>query len=89
MTGGNIEKRGVMGGSFDPVHIGHLSICQQIAEHLRLSRVILIPAATPPHKHREDMAPAEDRLTMCRLAIRNLKGLEVSDLEIRRGGVSY
>jgi nicotinate-nucleotide adenylyltransferase len=84
-----VEKRGVMGGSFDPIHIGHLSICQQVAEHIGLSKVVLMPAAIPPHKRCAEMAPAEDRLAMCRLAVKNLKGLEVSDLEIRRGGISY
>lgn len=83
------EKRGVMGGSFNPVHLGHLSICQQVAERLGLSKVILMPAWVPPHKVGIEMAPAEDRLAMCRLAIKSLRGLEVSDLEIRRGGISY
>ncbi len=89
MTFSKVEKKGVMGGSFDPVHIGHLSICQQVADHLGLSKVVLMPAALPPHKSRDDMAPVEDRLVMCRLAVKNLKGLEVSDLEARRGGISY
>jgi nicotinate-nucleotide adenylyltransferase len=87
---GPLKRFGVFGGSFDPVHVGHLSIAQQVLNALKLEKVILVPAATPPHKQAgREMAPAADRLEMCRLAIHNMHGLDVSDFEIARGGVSY
>jgi nicotinate-nucleotide adenylyltransferase len=85
-----LKRFGVMGGSFDPVHVGHLSIAQQVFNGLKLERVILMPAATPPHKQDgRERASGADRLEMCRLAIHNMHGLDVSDFEIARGGVSY
>lgn len=82
-----MRKIGVLGGSFDPPHNGHLSISQQVLRRLNLEEVILIPAGRAPHK--QNVAPENDRLQMCRLAVRGLRGLEVSDVEIRRGGLSY
>ncbi|HLX61808.1 MAG TPA: nicotinate (nicotinamide) nucleotide adenylyltransferase [Planctomycetota bacterium] len=87
---GPLKRFGLMGGSFDPVHVGHLSIAQQIFNALKLEKVILIPAATAPHKRENGMhAPAEDRMEMCRLAVHNMHGLEASDFELKRGGLSY
>ena len=88
---GPLKRFGLFGGSFDPVHVGHLSIAQQIMNALKLEKVILLPAATAPHKREGggSVASAEDRLEMCRLAVHNMHNLEVSDFEIVRGGVSY
>ena len=87
---GPLHRFGVMGGSFDPVHVGHLSIAQQVLNHLKLEQVILLPAATPPHKRGgQVLAPAADRVAMCELAVHNLHGLAVSGLEVERGGLSY
>ncbi|HYG75797.1 MAG TPA: nicotinate (nicotinamide) nucleotide adenylyltransferase [Planctomycetota bacterium] len=87
---GPYKRFGVMGGSFDPVHVGHLSIAQQIFNGLKLEQVVLLPAATPPHKQEgRAMTPAAERLHMCELAVHNMHGLSVSDFEIKRGGVSY
>jgi nicotinate-nucleotide adenylyltransferase len=87
---GPMKRFGVMGGSFDPIHVGHLSIAQQVFNALKLERVILLPAATPPHKQDgRERASGADRLEMCRLAIHNMHGLDVSDFELQRGGVSY
>lgn len=84
------KRFGVLGGSFNPIHVGHLSIAQQVRSALGLECIVLLPAAVSPHKLADpDMASSSDRLEMCRLAIRNLVGLEVSALELRRGGVSY
>jgi len=84
------KRFGVLGGSFNPVHVGHLSIAQQVRNALELECVFLLPAAVSPHKQSDsDMASPQDRLEMCRRAIRNLNGLAVSALELRRGGVSY
>ena len=87
---GPLKRFGVLGGSFDPVHIGHLSIAQQILNALKLEQVVLLPAATPPHKKDSpEMASARDRFLMCRLAVHNMHGLSASDFELQRGGVSY
>lgn len=83
------ERIGVFGGSFDPVHMGHLTIAQDAVEQLELARLILIPAAVPPHKQGRELADGAHRLAMLRLAAENNPAFEVSDREIRRGGVSY
>lgn len=82
-------KIAVFGGAFDPIHEGHLRMARALADKLSLSRVLLIPSFVPPHKLRADMAPAEDRLAMCRLAAGDDPLFEVSDVEIRRGGASF
>ena len=87
---GNFKRFGIMGGSFDPVHVGHLSIAQQILNALKLEQVVVLPAGAPPHKQDgREQAPALDRLEMCRIAVNNMHGLSVSDYEIQRGGISY
>jgi nicotinate-nucleotide adenylyltransferase len=81
-------KIGVLGGSFDPIHAGHLAIAEAARDRHGLDRVLVVPAGVPPHK-RGELAPAADRLTMVRLAIEGRPGLEASDIEIRRPGPSY
>jgi nicotinate-nucleotide adenylyltransferase len=83
------RRIGILGGSFDPIHAGHLSVAQQVAHRLKLDEVILVPAGAPPHKLLRALAPAADRLAMARLAVRGLARLTVSDIEIRREGPSY
>ncbi len=78
-----------LGGSFDPVHEGHLAIARAALREARLGRVFLVPAATPPHKIDRRLAVARDRLAMVRLAVRGEPRIGVLDLEIRKGGVSY
>ena len=82
-------KIGFMGGSFDPVHFGHLLAAQDVLEQLGLDRLILVPAAQAPLKSNEAQATKEDRLAMLRLAIEGDSRLEVSDYELTKGGVSY
>ena len=82
-------KVALLGGTFNPIHNGHLIIARSVAEHLGLSRVVLIPSANPPHKTAHDLADAGDRLEMVRLAITGDAGFEASDVEIRRSGPSY
>jgi nicotinate-nucleotide adenylyltransferase len=83
------RRIGILGGSFDPIHVGHLSVAQQAAEKLKLDEVVLVPAGSPPHKRPARLASAEDRLAMARLAVRGLARLSVSDIEVRRPGPSY
>jgi len=80
---------GVFGGSFDPVHLGHLIVAESCREQAALDRVIFVPAAVPPHKRDRGLAPAEDRLAMLRLATGGHDAFEVSMLELDRGGVSW
>lgn len=83
------EKIGILGGSFNPVHNGHIAAALGAAELLSLDRVLLIPTAMPPHKSDRELVSAQHRLQMCRLACAGNQRLSVSDLEIRRGGPSY
>jgi len=78
------ERIGIFGGSFDPVHNGHLILARQAREELQLDRVLLIPAALSPHKTTNPPAPPELRLQLLRLAVEGEAGLEVEDLELRR-----
>jgi nicotinate-nucleotide adenylyltransferase len=78
-----------MGGSFDPVHIGHLITAQDALERFELDEVVFIPAAIPPHKQHLIRVNAEHRLNMLKLAADGDLRLSVSDREITRGGVSY
>jgi nicotinate-nucleotide adenylyltransferase len=78
----------MLGGTFDPIHLGHLAAARAAIECTELDRVLLIPAGRPPHR-RASVADAAQRLEMCRLAIDEDSVLEVSDVEVRRGGISY
>ncbi len=89
MTNRNTERIGVFGGSFDPVHMGHLTIAQDAVEQLELNRLIFVPAAVPPHKQGKTLAEGRHRLEMLRLATESNLSFEVSDVEIQKGGISY
>src|SRR5437762_2104021 len=78
-----------MGGSFNPVHLGHLLVAQAAREELQLSRLFFLPAAQSPFKPGLPLAPAEQRLRLLRLALAGQTDCEIDDQEIKRGGVSY
>src|SRR5205823_6003855 len=82
-------RLGLYGGSFDPVHYGHLLLAECCRETLRLDEVWLVPAAVPPHKQTRELAPSKARLEMLELALGGHEQLRTSPLEIDRGGVSY
>ncbi len=82
-------RLGIFGGSFNPIHLGHMHIAREFARQLSLDEVLFIPTSTPPHKRAPELAPAEERLAMCRLALQGEPAMEASDLELRRGGKSY
>jgi len=84
-----LARVGILGGTFNPPHLGHLVCASEAAAQLELDRVLLIPAATPPHKRTPEDPGAEVRLELCRLAVAGDERLEVCDIELRRGGVSY
>jgi nicotinate-nucleotide adenylyltransferase len=79
---------GIFGGTFDPIHYGHLRPAQEAVQKLALAELRLIPAAQPPHRP-APQASAMQRLTMVELAIRDLPGFRVDDQELRRGGLSF
>ncbi len=79
----------LFGGTFDPIHHGHLIVARAVMEHLDLARVVFIPAPNPPHKIGQSLSAAEHRLQMARLAIAGEPRFEVSDIEIHRAGLSY
>lgn len=82
---------GIYGGTFNPIHLGHTHVVGEFARQLSLSRVLLVPTLSPPHKEPADLAAASARLAMCSLAAEEMQNTEivVSDMEIRRAGKSY
>jgi nicotinate-nucleotide adenylyltransferase len=82
-------RLGILGGTFDPIHLGHLRTAEEIGQELRLEKVYLIPSALPPHKTGDPVTPFHQRLAMARLAVSDSPLLEVLDLEGRRTGFSY
>jgi nicotinate-nucleotide adenylyltransferase len=84
-----LPRIGILGGSFDPIHLGHLLLADEILELLQLDQILFIPAGAPPHKPARGLAPARDRYAMTELAIRGTARFAISDLELRRPGPSY
>ncbi len=84
-----MKRIGLFGGSFDPVHLGHLLVAQAAREELPLDRLFFIPAAQSPFKPGAEPAPAELRLRMLRLALAGRAECEIDGQEIRRGGISF
>lgn len=82
-------KVGLFGGSFNPVHKGHIRFAEACIAHIGLDRLLLIPAAVPPHKEQNDAPSPDHRKAMCELAAAHHERIQVSDIEIRRGGKSY
>jgi nicotinate-nucleotide adenylyltransferase len=82
-------KIGLFGGSFDPVHLGHLLVAQAAVEELGLDRLFFIPAAQSPFKSENQIAPAEIRLKLLRLSLAGKMNCEIDGQEIWRGGISY
>jgi len=80
---------GVLGGTFDPVHLGHLAAARDVARAFNLARVLLVLSARPPHKQEAADASIDHRLAMLRLAVAGQATLAASDLEARRAGASY
>lgn len=83
------ERLGIFGGTFDPLHVGHLVAAVEARRALGLDRVLLVPAGDPWQKHGAVSAPAADRLAMVEAAVEGIDGLEVSRIEVERTGPSY
>jgi len=82
-------RAGILGGTFDPVHFGHLRAAEEVAEAFELSSVIFIPAAKPPHKEERELTPFNHRWRMLELALASNPRFVLSDVEHRRPGKSY
>lgn len=82
-------RLGIYGGTFSPPHLGHVLAAKAFMREIALDRLLIIPTAIPPHKEADGFLTDEHRLALTRLAFSDVKGAEVSDLELRRGGKSY
>ena len=83
------KKIGIMGGTFDPIHLGHLATAEAVREIFSLDEILFIPAARPPHKLGKLVTDENHRLAMTILATRSNKFFKVSDMELKRTGLSY
>lgn len=84
-----MSRIAIFGGTFNPIHKGHINLCLQMNEIYQFKKIILIPTNIPPHKDVSDLASNEQRLYMCKLAVKDKPLFEVSDIEMRLLGVSY
>ena len=84
-----MRRIGILGGTFNPIHIGHLAIAQMAADKMCLEKVIFVPCNIPPHKNPGHVASSKDRFKMVRLAIKGNPLFEISDYEIKKAGPSY
>lgn len=83
------KKIGIMGGTFDPIHIGHLAIAQEAVEYKKLDKVLFIPTGNPPHKTDKEKTDAETRLEMVKRAVADNDFFKVDDYEVRKKEPSY
>lgn len=84
-----MSRIGIFGGSFNPIHNGHIHLAETVKKEIALDKIIIVPSSNPPHKDGSEFAPDSDRLEMCRLAINGLDGFDVSDYEICQDKVCY
>ncbi|MBQ1388453.1 MAG: nicotinate (nicotinamide) nucleotide adenylyltransferase [Clostridia bacterium] len=84
-----LRKIAVYGGSFNPIHNAHIAIIQAFVKKFKPDKLLLIPTNIPPHKSAENMATGSERAEMCRLALKDMKKVEVCDIELKREGKSY
>jgi nicotinate-nucleotide adenylyltransferase len=82
-------KLGILGGTFNPVHIGHLILAEEVREKVGLDMVIFVPTYLPPHKDNSEIAAASERFNMLKMAIKGNRHFSISDSEIKRQGQSY
>lgn len=80
---------GIMGGTFNPIHYGHLLMCEHIREEFGLEKILFVPSKIPPHKLSDEIAPTEHRLEMVRMAIEDNPYFELCDVEMKMEGPSY
>ncbi len=85
----NVTRIGIFGGTFDPIHIGHLILAEEAWSQLQLDRIYLVPAGDPPHKRNRKLTPAIHRLRMLQLAIADIRYLKISRIDVDRPGPHY
>ncbi|MBA1434628.1 nicotinate-nucleotide adenylyltransferase [Bombilactobacillus bombi] len=88
-TSGQQKRIGIMGGTFNPPHIGHLMVADQVLNQLGLNKILFIPDATPPHVDQKAAIAVNDRVEMVRRAIIDHRHFELGLMEVNRGGISY
>ncbi len=86
---GRIERLGLFGGTFAPPHLGHINALRVLLKNVKLDRVLVMPTYMSPHKSRDAADTPEQRFRMCKSAFSGISGVEVSDFEIKKGGISY
>lgn len=84
-----MSRIGILGGTFNPIHNGHILLGEYCCKSLSLDKIMLIPTYTPPHKSNKELVCEEHRLNMCNISTHNLNNFTVSDIEIQRKGKSY
>jgi len=84
-----MSKVGIFGGTFDPIHLGHLITAQSVKEIRNLDKIIFIPAYISPHKTDAKPSSPEDRLNMIKIAVDGIPFFDCSDIEVNKGGISY
>lgn len=82
-------KKAVFGGTFDPIHFGHLHLAYAALEEVHMDKVIFVPTGNPPHKTEKQVTDAQIRYEMVKLAVRNEERFDISDFEVRNTGLSY
>lgn len=87
--GEQMNKIGIFGGTFNPIHNGHVHLLTHYLKALDLDKILVIPTKFPPHKEAENLVSTEMRLEMCKLAVTGIERVEVSDIELLRSGKSY
>ncbi|MGD8834157.1 MAG: nicotinate-nucleotide adenylyltransferase [Desulfobacteraceae bacterium] len=88
-TGNPVQRIGLFGGTFNPIHIGHVRVAQDALQQFNFDQIHLIPCALPPHKIHGALAPAKDRVAMARLALKDQSAITVSTVETDRPGPSF
>lgn len=83
------KKIGIFGGTFDPVHSGHIDMALKVLKEFSLTSMVFLPCGAPPHKNHHEIASKYDRLHMVSLCVYEQRGLSVSDAEVKRNGVTY
>ena len=84
-----MSKIGIFGGTFNPIHLGHIRLGQLVLKEIKLDKILYIPDNTPPHKSDKDLACGEDRLNMINISLKDYDNMESSDIELNREGKSY
>ena len=84
-----MRRKAIFGGTFDPIHIGHLHVAYEALDKLKLDSVIFVPSGNPPHKNKQNITDAEARYNIVNIAIKDENRFMISDYELKKKGMSY